>query len=68
MKVVAAQAVVLDMQNRTERIVGAATVRCRPRGGAGRLPSGCTGVDNVWKGEKELTATAAATIERPAMF
>ena len=28
----------------------------------------CTGVDNVWKGEKELTATAAATIERPAMF
>ena len=26
MKVVAAQAVVLDMQNRTERIVGAATV------------------------------------------
>ena len=68
MKVVAAQAVVLDMQNRTERIVGASTVRCRPRGGAGRMPSGYTGVDNVWKGEKELTATAAATIERPAMF
>ena len=67
MKVVAAQAVVLDMQNRAERIVGATTVRCHPRGGAGRMPGVCTRVDNVWKGEKELTATAA-TIERPAMF